>query len=185
MALSLTLSAVSAEYAPAAGENATGGDPPANTDAEPAGGNNESAGSTNVSVVMTADLETVIEPLYEDEYNIVWGIGVVNKGPYTAEDVVVSVDESDNLYLYGHYAYNGTFNNETLKWTVGDLASGDYVILLLYTLKIDVGPYYVEAFAKSSRYDPNLTDNYAIAYVYDASGGGLQCQCSQRACSGR
>lgn len=150
MALSLTLGAVSAE------DNATEG--------------NAAGGDVVVTDVATdvpvADVEVDVEPITENEYEIFWGIGVANKGPDTAYDTVVYVDGSDNLALWSiPVITQGTYYPDYGIWEVGDLAKGDVAVMVLETIKMDEGPFYVDAIAVSGSADPDLTNNYDIAWV--------------------
>ena len=150
MALSLTLGAVSAEDVATEEGNAAGGDVVV-------------TGDTDIPV---ADLETDVEPLAENEYEIFWGVGVINHGPDTAEYTRVYVDGSDNLLLYNvPVVTQGTYYPEYGVWEVGDLAAGTGAAMILETIKMDEGPFYVDAIAVSDTLDPDLTNNYDIAWV--------------------
>ena len=150
MALSLTLGAVSAEDVATDEGNAAGGDVVVTGDPD----------------IPVADLETDVEPLAENEYEIFWGVGVINHGPDTAYDTVVYVDGSDNLFLYNvPVVTQGTYYPEYGVWDVGDLAAGTGAAMILETIKMDEGPFYVDAIAVSDTLDPDLTNNYDIAWV--------------------
>ena len=155
MALSLTFGAVSAEDV--AADEVVAEEAPALEYA--AGG--EIVESYDVP---TADLEVDVEDIYEDDFGIIWGVGVKNNGPDTAESTVVRVDGSDNLLLFDYYATAGEFFPEEGVWFVGDLKANDIAVLLLDTIKMDKGPYYVEALAVSDTFDPILSNNYDIAW---------------------
>ncbi|MBR0371239.1 MAG: DUF11 domain-containing protein [Methanobrevibacter sp.] len=149
MALSLTLGAVSAEDVAEEG-NAAGGD----------------IVVTDIEDVSVADVEVDVEPLTENEYEIYWGVGVANNGPDTAYNTVVRVDGSDNLLLWDIPVISqGTYYPEYGVWDVGDLAAGDVAVMILDTLKMDEGPYWVDAIAVSDSADPDLSNNYDIAWV--------------------
>ncbi|MBE6504527.1 MAG: DUF11 domain-containing protein [Methanobrevibacter millerae] len=149
MALSLTLGAVSAEDVAEEG-NAAGGD----------------IVVTDIEDVSVADVEVDVEPLTENEYEIYWGVGVANNGPDTAYNTVVRVDGSDNLYLWDIPVISqGTYYPEYGVWDVGDLAAGDVAVMILDTVKMDEGPYWVDAIAVSDSADPDLSNNYDIAWV--------------------
>ncbi|MBR0058703.1 MAG: DUF11 domain-containing protein [Methanobrevibacter sp.] len=149
MALSLTLGAVSAEDVAEEG-NAAGGD----------------IVVTDIEDVAVADVEVDVEPLTENEYEIYWGVGVANNGPDTAYNTVVRVDGSDNLYLWDIPVISqGTYYPEYGVWDVGDLAAGDVAVMILDTVKMDEGPYWVDAIAVSDSADPDLSNNYDIAWV--------------------
>lgn len=112
----------------------------------------------------SADLVIDIENA-EIEDDIVWAITVVNKGPDTAVNTGVLTYGSDNLFILDYMASVGEFDPITGIWEIGDLANNDYAILILDTLKVGSGPYYVEALVVSDTPDPNVENNYAISYV--------------------
>ncbi|WP_407423053.1 hypothetical protein [Methanobrevibacter sp.] len=149
MALSLTLGAVSAEDVAEEG-NAAGGD----------------IVVTDIEDVSVADVEVDVEPLAENEYELYWGVGVANNGPDTAYNTVVRVDGSDNLLLWDIPVISqGTYYPEYGVWDVGDLAAGEVAVMILDTIKMDEGPFWVDAIAVSDSADPDLTNNYDIAWV--------------------
>ena len=173
MALSLTLSAVSAEDAAddavlAADEDAIA------VDGEAAGGDVETeqaaGGDVEIVNVPIADVETDVQVVDENPYEIVWSVVAANKGPDVALNTYVAVSGSDNLMLYKYM----TTNNEKLKydpvddvfiWLVGDLLPNQAEVLLMDTIKIDEGPYYVDALITTASVDYDLSNNYDIAWA--------------------
>jgi hypothetical protein len=172
MALSLTLSAVSAddavandvvaaeeapvvEEAPVAEEVAAGGDELV-TEA-----------NTTPSGVPIADLETDVTVEEETPYEIIWGVNVINNGPAVAEDVLVFVNGGDNLLPIAYSIPEGTqFNPETYTWYIPILAVNETATLFLDTVKVDEGPYFVEAIAVAlGSVDPDLSNNYDIEWA--------------------
>ena len=183
MALSLTLSAVSAEDVAAdaadvadeavveeapADEGAAGGDEEVVL-TEPAA---ESGPEPVVAMdVPIADVETDVQVLEENPYEIVWSVVAANNGPDTAYDTFVAISGSDNLMVYQYLATNGNENlvydpiDDVFVWFVGDLLPNEVQVLLLDTIKVGDGPYYVDALITTSSVDFVLSNNYDIAWA--------------------
>ena len=178
MALSLTLGAVSAEDAAA---DAAAADDVAAVDVAPAADGN-AAGGDNVQPVQAeaddpvADVAVDVNNIGETDYTLLWSVVALNYGPDTAYDTVVRITGSDNLFLTNYKVLDGSFDPATSKWYVGDMPAGTASALLLETYKVDVlldqgyGPYYVDALIVSDSFDPDLSNNYDIAWAgLDAS----------------
>ena len=178
MALSLTLGAVSAEDAAA---DVAAADDVAAVDVAPAADGN-AAGGDNVQPVQAeaddpvADVAVDVNNIGETDYTLLWSVVALNYGPDTAYDTVVRITGSDNLFLTNYKVLDGSFDPATSKWYVGDMPAGTASALLLETYKVDVlldqgyGPYYVDALIVSDSFDPDLSNNYDIAWVgLDAS----------------
>ena len=162
MALSLTLSAVSAEDA--AADVLAADDDAVAVEGEAAAG--DVVAVEAAADVPIADVETDVEAIAENPYEIVWAVTVTNNGPDAAEGTVVSVNVGDNLFLYDYIATVGEYSPEYGLWYIGELAVNQTAALLLDTIKIDEGPYFVEAAALTlGSYDPNLANNYDIAWA--------------------
>ena len=176
MALSLTLGAVSAEEAAADAADAVAdvaavepaADVVAVEEAPAAEGN--AAGGSAAADVPVADVAVDVEALNETDDYIIWGIAAINYGPDTAYSTSVKVSGSDNMAIVYSLAEDGSFDAKSGNWNVGDIPAGFASVLYLVTLKVFEGPYYVEALATSLSYDPDLSNNYDIAWVgLDAS----------------
>ena len=178
MALSLTLGAVSAEDAAA---DAAAADDVAAVDVAPAADGN-AAGGDNVQPIQAeaddpvADVAVDVNNIGETDYTLLWSVVALNYGPDTAYDTVVRITGSDNLFLTNYKVLDGSFDPATSKWYVGDMPAGTASALLLETYKVDVlldqgyGPYYVDALIVSDSFDPDLSNNYDIAWAgLDAS----------------
>ena len=178
MALSLTLGAVSAEDAAA---DAAAADDVAAVDVAPAADGN-AAGGDNVQPVQAeaddpvADVAVDVNNIGETDYTLLWSVVALNYGPDTAYDTVVRITGSDNLFLTNYKVLDGSFDPATSEWYVGDMPAGTASALLLETYKVDVlldqgyGPYYVDALIVSDSFDPDLSNNYDIAWAgLDAS----------------
>ena len=183
MALSLTLSAVSAEDVAAdvadvadeavieeapADEGAAGGDEEVVL-TEPAA--TPAAGSINILDVPIADVETDVQVVEENPYEIIWSVVAANNGPDTAYDTYVAISGSDSLMVYQYLATNGNDNlgydpvDDVFLWYVGDLLPNQVEVLLLDTIKMDEGPYYVDALISTTSVDYDLSNNYDIVWA--------------------
>jgi len=178
MALSLTLGAVSAEDSAA---DAAAADDVAAVDVAPAADGNAAGGDAVQPVqaevnVPVADVAVDVNNIGETDYTLLWSVVALNYGPDTAYDTVVRITGSDNLFLTNYKVLDGSFDPATSKWYVGDMPAGTASALLLETYKVDVlldqgyGPYYVDALIVSDSFDPDLSNNYDIAWAgLDAS----------------
>ena len=186
MALSLTLSAVSAEdavaddivaaeEAPAIEEDvsdvAAGGDELATaSDAEDENviladiAAEKNVVIVNPAEVPFADLETTVNVLDETPFKISWGVTVTNHGPDVARNTLTQIGATDNFVLYDLTVPEGTTYYTDGFWAIGDMNPGEAVTLVLDALKTDYGPYSVEALTLSDSFDPVLSNNYDVAF---------------------
>ena len=186
MALSLTLSAVSAEdavaddivaaeEAPAIEEDvsdvAAGGDELATaSDAEDENviladiAAEKNVVIVNPAEVPFADLETTVNVLDETPFKISWGVTVTNHGPDVARNTLTQIGATDNFVLYDLTVPEGTTYYTDGFWAIGDMNPGEAVTLVLNALKTDYGPYSVEALTLSDSFDPVLSNNYDVAF---------------------
>ena len=188
MALSLTLSAVSAEdavaddivaaeEAPAIEEDvsdvAAGGDELATASdaddenvilAEPAAGESGNVVVIDPAEIKYADLETTVKVLDETPFKISWGVTVTNHGPDVAKNTLTQIGATDNMMLYNLTVPEGTTYYTDGFWAIGDMNPGEAVTLVLDALKTDYGPYSVEALTLSDSFDPVLSNNYDVAF---------------------
>ena len=166
MTLSLTLSAVSADDA-VANDVAVAEEAPV-VDEVAAGEDELAAGAdAAASDVPIADVETDVKVEDETPYEILWGVNVINNGPDAAEDVLVFVNGGDNLLPIAYSIPDGTkFDPNTYTWYIPVLAVNETATLFLDTVKVDEGPYFVEAIAVTlGSVDPDLSNNYDIAWA--------------------
>ena len=117
------------------------------------------------SKVPVADVSSAVKVLYETPYEIIWGVYATNNGPDTAYNTTVRIDGSDNLLLQGFLESVGKFCPIYFTWDVGDLLANQTAVLLLDTIKLDQGPYWVDALVVSDSFDPDLTNNFAIGWA--------------------
>ncbi|WP_407454770.1 DUF11 domain-containing protein [Methanobrevibacter sp.] len=180
LALSLTLGAVSAEEVAsddvvAAEDTAAVSADESESAATPTTGSSDvaatpSTGSSDVTANATtdtaeADLAVDVEVLTEqDDGEIIWGVLVTNYGPDTAVNAYALVNGPDSLLLSDFIETKGTFDPITCIWEIGDLAKDEQALLILGTYIIGEGPYYVEALVFSDTFDPDLSNNYDIAF---------------------
>ena len=178
MALSLTLGAVSAEDAAA---DVAAADDVAAVDVAPAADGN-AAGGDNVQPVQAeaddpvADVAVNVDVVEETDYTITWRAIAMNFGPDTAYNTVVRISGSENMLLNRYACSDGIYVDDTAQWYVGDMPANTVSVLLLEAYKVDAilglgnGPYYGEALIVSDSFDPDLSNNYDIAWAgLDAS----------------
>ena len=167
MALSLTLGAVSAEEAAADAAAEPAADVVAVEEAPAAEGNAAGGDAAAVAAdVPVADVAVDVEALNETDELILWSVKAINYGPDTAYSTVAKVAGSDNMAIVYSLAEAGSFDKDLGLWNIGDIPAGVSTTLYLITAKIFEGPYYVEAYAMPLlSYDPDLTNNYDIAWV--------------------
>lgn len=185
MALSLTLSAVSAEEdavaddfvaaddsavteeLAVADDVATVEEAPA-IDESAAGGEDVAAEiPSDVKVVdpakiKYADVETQVKVLEETPYSISWGITVVNHGPDVAKNTATRISATENMLVYDLTTSVGKYYTDGV-WEIGDLAPGDIATLIADVIKTGPGPYIMDALTVSDSFDPILSNNYATA----------------------
>ncbi|WP_292746304.1 DUF11 domain-containing protein [Methanobrevibacter sp.] len=129
---------------------------------DPNRGNNKD--SSSVTVLPEADLEVTITNDHETEpcHNgdeVVWTIVVTNHGPDGAINTVLKDILPDGL-IYVSDDSQGTYDNESAVWTIGDLPVGDTVTLTIKT-KVNTSNATItkDVSVSSDTYDPNLSNN--------------------------
>ncbi|WP_407454242.1 DUF11 domain-containing protein, partial [Methanobrevibacter sp.] len=131
---------------------------------------NESNNNCNNSTTVPpeADLVITIEPsttLVTVGDKIEFTVTVVNQGPDTAENSRAFINIPDELKLLGFKPSNGTYDPNTGIWTIGDLAPGEKVTLLLETNALVGGKFVVDAYTECDTYETDLTNNNDTAEV--------------------
>ena len=96
---------------------------------------------------------------------VVWTITVVNQGPDTAINSRAYVTVPDELKLLGFKPSKGTYDPDTGIWTIGDLAPGEKVTLLLDTKALVAGKFVVKAYTECDIYESDYTNNFDEAEV--------------------
>ena len=128
--------------------------------------NNKCNNSTTVPP--EADLVITVEPDVTEVTvgeTVVWTITVVNQGPDTAINSTAVVIVPDELKLLGFEPSKGSYDPSTGIWTIGDLAPGEEVTLLLGTETLVSGTFVVEAVTFCDTYESDLTNNYDAAEI--------------------
>ncbi|WP_458456013.1 DUF11 domain-containing protein, partial [Methanobrevibacter sp.] len=123
--------------------------------------NNNCNNSTDVPP--EADLVLTIEPsttLVTVGDKIEFTFTVVNQGPDTAVNSSAFIKLPDELKLLGFKPSKGTYNQTTGIWTIGDLAPGEKVTLVLETQALASGKFVVDAIVLCDTYESNLSNNY-------------------------
>ena len=133
---------------------------------DPDKSNNNANNSTIVppecDLVLTID-PNVVEVTVGDE--VEFTVTVVNKGPDTAENATAFIEIPDELKLLGFKPSKGTYDPETGIWTIGDLAPGEKVTLILDTEALETGKFVVKAHVVCDTYETNYTNNNDSAEV--------------------
>ena len=122
--------------------------------------NNECNNSTTVPP--EADLVLTIEPsttLVTVGDNVDFTVTVVNQGPDTAVNTRAFVKLPDGLKLLNFKPSRGTYDPETGIWTIGDLAPGEKVTLVLTAKALVTGKFVVDAYTVCDTYESDLTNN--------------------------
>ena len=121
--------------------------------------NNKDNDTTNIDPEADVKVvKTVSNPKPSKGDVITWTIVVVNLGPDTAKDVVVSEKLPNGLRLISAKGSKGSFENDV--WKIGELKYGEIATLTL-TTKVLISGGTIEniVVVNSSTYDPNLTNN--------------------------
>lgn len=123
--------------------------------------NNESNNEDNetIDVNLSADLEVIktvnnTNPNYGD--GILWNLTVINNGPDNASNVKV-IDVLPEELLWISDTGEGSYKDNI--WTIGELAVGESVSLLIMTLVNGTGYITNIAEVSANEYDCNLTNN--------------------------
>ena len=125
---------------------------------------NESNNKCNNSTTVPpeADLVLTIEPsatLVTVGDKITFTVTVVNQGPDTAVNSRAFINIPDELKLLGFKPSKGTYDPKTGIWTIGDLAPGEKVTLLLDTQALATGKFVVDAYTVCDTYETDYTNN--------------------------
>ena len=133
---------------------------------DPDESNNKANNSTTVPP--ECDLELTIDPnvvevTVGDE--VEFTVTVVNKGPDTAENATAFIEIPEELKLLGFKPSKGTYDPETGIWTIGDLAPGEKVTLILDTEALETGKFVVKANVVCDTYETDYTNNNDSAEV--------------------
>ena len=124
--------------------------------------------NSSTTVPPEADLVITVEPEVEEVIvgdKVVIKVIVVNNGPDTAENTRASIKLPKGLELLGEEVSKGTYDPETGIWTIGDLAPGEEVTLILNTRALVSGKVIVEASVISDTFDSDLSNNNDSAEV--------------------
>ena len=125
-------------------------------------------GKNSITVPPEADLLISVVPDVTEVFvgdKVVYTITVVNQGPDTAVNSRATINIPDELKLLGFKPSKGTYDPETGIWTIGDLAPGEEVTLLLDTEALKSGTIVVEASVECDTYESDLTNNYDSAEI--------------------
>ncbi|WP_407409737.1 CARDB domain-containing protein, partial [Methanobrevibacter sp.] len=127
--------------------------------------NNNASNSTVIPP--EADLEVIIVNNFEESGDvchkgdtITWTITVTNHGPDTAVNSTLKDVLPDGVIYVSHSTPNGTYDNESAVWTIGDIPVGETVTLTIVTTANTTNDtVYRNVSVSSDTYDPNLSNN--------------------------
>ena len=118
--------------------------------------------NSSVTVDPIVDLVITVEPNVNKVTvgdNIVFTVTVVNQGPDTAVNTTASVKLPKELQLLGFKPSKGTYDAEKGIWTIGDLAPGEKVELLLDTNASVSGKFVVDVSTKCDIAESDYSNN--------------------------
>jgi len=126
---------------------------------------NSTPGNNTTNVEPLADLEIiklVSNSTAKKGDTIVWTIIVTNNGPDTAKDVIVKDKLPSSLEYRGHTLDKGLYDASQGIWSIGDMAKGDSIKLIITTIvKISNGTITNIAVVNSTTSDNNTDNNKA------------------------
>ena len=123
--------------------------------------NNKANNTTEAFAIV--DL-AVIKSSDKDKYHIndtiCWTITVFNKGPCDAHDVLAIDVLPSGVKFMSYNASKGSYDVESGKWTIGDLANGESVTMYLYCVALDEGIITNEVNVTCNETDSDLSNNH-------------------------
>ena len=124
--------------------------------------------SNSTTVPPQADLVLTIEPDITEVTvgdKVIYTVKVINKGPDNAVNTRATVKLPKELELLGYKPSKGTYDPETGIWTIGDVAPGEEVTLILETRALVNGKIVVEASVVCDTYESDLSNNNGSAEI--------------------
>ena len=111
----------------------------------------------DLEVIITNDHETNITHIGD---TVVWTINVTNNGPDDAINTILD-DIIPNGLIYVSDDSQGAYDNETGRWTIGDLPVGETVTLTITTV-VNKSNTTISRYenVSSDVYDPKMDNNY-------------------------
>ena len=128
--------------------------------------NNKAKNTTKGLPIVDLELiKSSDKPVYKKGDKMFWTIVVINHGPSTAKDVVVSDVMPVGIKFISYKASKGSYDPATGKWDIGELAKGESVVIEMYCEAMATGVITNYANVTSSVKDSNLTNNYDNATI--------------------
>ena len=124
--------------------------------------------NSSITVKPLVDLAITIEPGYSKVKvgdNIRFTVKVVNNGPDGAVNTVAMIELPEGLKLLAFKPSKGTYDAETGIWTIGDLAPGEEVTLLLDTKALKAGKFVIDVSVECDNDETDYTNNNDTAVV--------------------
>ena len=124
--------------------------------------NNKASNKTVVKPICDVEITKIVnfDKVYVGE-NVIWTIKVENNGPSTAKNVRVSDQLPKGLKVLDAKVTQGSFNMNTLEWTVGSLESGESAILKLTTRIVREGIFTNPVSVTTTTKETDYTNNKA------------------------
>ena len=120
----------------------------------------ESSAACDLELIKSSDKE-----VYHVGDEMHWIIKVINHGPSTAEDVVVSDVLPAGVKYIGYKASKGSYAQSSGKWTIGELENGESAVIEIFCKVLKEGVITNNANVTSSTNDTDLSNNYDNATV--------------------
>ena len=115
---------------------------------------------TDLAVTITNNFEESGETCHNGDI-IVWTIVVTNNGPDDAINSVLEDVLPDGVIYVTHDNANGTYDNESAVWSIGDLPVGETVTLTITTIANTTdATVYRNVSVSTDTYEPDLSNNY-------------------------
>ena len=124
--------------------------------------------NNSTTVPPEADLVLTIEPDVTEVTvgdTVIYTITVKNQGPDSAVNSRATVVIPKELELLGYKPSKGTYDPETGIWTIGDVAPGEEVTLILETEALVSGKIVVKAGVVCDTYESDLSNNNDTAEI--------------------
>jgi uncharacterized repeat protein (TIGR01451 family) len=123
--------------------------------------NNKGDNTTNAH--SEVDLEITVVPnvnMVTVGDKVKFTVTVINHGPDTAVNTRAFITIPDELKLLGFKPSKGSYNPDTGRWDIGELAPGEKVTLLLDTVALKSGKFMVTAYTVCDGNETDFSKNY-------------------------
>ena len=125
-------------------------------------GNNSTTVPPETDLVLTI-IPNINEVTVGDK--VIYTVTVKNEGSDTAINTHASISIPEELKLLGYKPSKGTYDQDTGIWTIGDVAPGEEITLILETEALVSGKIIVNASVACDTYESDLSNNYDSAEI--------------------